>query len=138
MEALRRHQDSSIKSKKPQRNEPVMSDLESKINGLLSDPEALSSIINVVKGLGGASIPSQNGIAAAAKPQAFTDQTEKLETGSVPALSNNVYNDKDGIISSKSIGLLLALRPFLSEGKREKIDVITKLLKIASLTELLK
>lgn len=112
-----------------------MSDLESKISGLLSDPEALSSIINVVKGLSGASLAPANSAASTTKPQVLTENTE---ISTVPTLNNNVYNEKDEIFSAKSIGLLLALRPFLSEGKREKIDVITKLLKIASLTELLK
>ncbi len=115
-----------------------MSDLENKINGLLSDPEALSSIINVVKGLGGLSVSPQSGASAPIKPTLFSEHTETQESDVMNALSANIHNEKDGIISSKSVGLLLALRPFLSEGKREKIDVITKLLKIAALTDLLK
>ena len=63
---------------------------------------------------------------------------ETNATDTLSAMGKGFNDNKEGIISSKSIGLLLALRPFLSAEKRDKIDVITKLLRIATLTELLK
>ena len=111
-----------------------MSDLENKLNDILSNPEALSSIINTVKGLSGISNSNKtDNIPSVSNENSFTYPNDSL----VP-VSNSVKNNKEGIISDKSIGLLLALKPFLSESKREKIDVITSLLKVAALADLLK
>ncbi len=114
-----------------------MSDFESKINGILSDPEALSGIINAVKGLGLAQ-SAQNASQILPKPNPIESISEASTTDALSVIGKAFGDEKEGIISSKSIGLLLALRPFLSAEKRDKIDVITKLLRIATLTELLK
>ena len=114
-----------------------MSDFESKINGILSDPEALSGIINAVKGLGLVQ-PSQNTSQVFPKTDPHGLIPERNATDTLSAMGKAFNEDKESIVSSKSIGLLLALRPFLSAEKRDKIDVITKLLRIATLTELLK
>ncbi len=115
------------------------SELEKKIGGLLADPEALAGIINMVKKLGPLTSPGDKG--GFAEP-IETQAAETISPAVQSVLSENVFGShqtsSNDIISARSIGLLLALKPFLSENKCEKIDVITKLLKIATLTELLK
>lgn len=110
-----------------------MSDIENKLNDILSNPEALSSIINTVKGLSGISNSQTNSIPIVSSEKASVPANDSF----VPALSS-AKDKKEGLISDKSIGLLLAIKPFLSENKREKIDVITSLLKVAALADLLK
>ena len=115
------------------------SEFEKKIGSLLADPDALAGIINMVRKLGPLTTSEEK--STYSKP-IETQATESSKTIAQSGLSENIFDShqfaKNDIASGKSIGLLLALKPFLSENKCEKIDVITKLLKIATLTDLLK
>ncbi len=115
------------------------SEFEKRIGSLLADPEALAGIINMVKKLGP--------LTSSEEKTTFTNPIETQATESNQPIAQNVFSENifdshqfanNDIVSGRSIGLLLALKPFLSKNKCEKIDVITKILKIATLTDLLK
>ena len=115
------------------------SEFEKKIGSLLDDPEALAGIISMVKKLGPLTLSEEK---STDSEPIQTQATELNEPTAQSVLSENILSSHskthNEAISTKSIGLLLALKPFLSENKCEKIDVITKLLKIATLTDLFK
>ncbi len=86
-----------------------MEDLESKISDILSDPDAMAGILSMAKSLGlGAS--------------------ESSETPPDPEPDNGLPDMVTGLLSAashfngKQTALLQALRPFLKESRRNKID----------------
>ena len=112
------------------------SDLEKKLMTILSNPEALSGIIAIAKGLGAAK--SENTDPAPLETTAVQKNENAPEA--VAAFNQNplhIQTNGHGI-SDKSVGLLLSLKPFLSNSKAEKLDVITQLLKIAAITDIIK
>ena len=114
-------------------------DIERKLAGILSDPDAMSSIINIVKGLGGGQSQKtdSNPIAPAVAPAtipASAQAGDNLEN-SVPAFSGYVQKNS---FDNKSLALLLAIKPFLSCERAQKLDMITQILKVVSLTEIFK
>ena len=87
-----------------------MEDLESAISGILSDPEAMAGILSMAKSLGlGSQEPSE------APPG---------ETPDGSGLSDTVAGllSAAGHLNGKQTALLQALRPFLKESRRHKLD----------------
>ena len=114
------------------------SDLENKISSLLANPEAMASVINMVK-----AFAPQSDVGNVNREEIIKEQTNSspIKTLQKDLLTESTVKQtisSQDTVGAKSIGLLLALKPFLSDNKSEKIDVITKLLKIATLTELFK
>ena len=91
------------------------------LKGLLGDPEALGNMMNILKtAMNGNTNPEkQPGNSDSA--ETFTEMAEQ----SKKIRSFNAEHDDDN--RSK---LLCALKPYLSEGRREKIDYILNLMKM--------
>lgn len=121
-----------------------MDDLNRKISELLSDPQALEQI----KGLGemlGISDTSQNAVHKEQNEQKEQKQSDMIApfsgsnspdmlnmlTKFAPLMSNLQKEDD-------TTRLLSALRPFLSEERRKKLDEAGKLIKIMRLLPLIK
>lgn len=106
---------------------------EEKISAILSNPEAMASIINIAKGLG-----LQNNTATDKEndtAQKSIIDTEAKEISAVPVVSKpNSIEDK----TAKSIALLCAIKPFLDNERAERIDKITQIMKILNITGLIK
>ena len=115
-------------------------DLSEKLGALLSNPEALAKIAGIAGSLGltGASAPPP----AQEKPAHDCDACpakEILPCGGAPC----PFPKKDGIGSAaKSIAesraLLVALKPYLSHERCERIDKILGMMKIAEIMGYLK
>ena len=96
-----------------------MEDLENTIGKILGDPDAMASILSIAQGLGLGS------------PQDKTPEEASTQNG--PAHTQDSRDDslnrtvasllaEAGKLNGKHTALLKALRPFLREGRREKID----------------
>ena len=86
-----------------------MEDLESKISDILSDPDARAGILSMAKSLGlGASAPTEE------------PQSTEPDNGVPDAVAGLL--SAAGRLNGKQTALLQALRPFLKESRRNKID----------------
>ncbi len=112
-----------------------MSEIEDKINQILSNPEALKQVQSLGRQLG------LSGESPEPKPQAqlvqesdsslLGDDTLATITRLAPVL-RQMQSDDD------TSRLLFALRPFLSEEKRHKLDNAEKMIKFIKIIPLLK
>ncbi|MDO4573378.1 MAG: hypothetical protein Q4C13_08405 [Clostridia bacterium] len=101
-----------------------MSELEDKINGLLSNPGEMEKIASLAKSLmGGGSGASGE---EAAQPDIDPGMLQKI-SGIMSRKSESSGNDKR---------LLEAMRPYLSEKRRGKVDKALKIAKLAGLAEI--
>lgn len=116
-----------------------MDDLGERLAAVLNDPQMLSELQTMAKGLlGGAG----DGERTESAKQSAPDFSSMFEDGGIdPLQMANIM----GIISQlKSRGnddrsqLLLALKPHLSAPRREKVDTALKLLKIIDILPVLK
>ena len=101
-----------------------MDDLSEKLSGILSDPDAMRDI---------AALASQLGIDAPGvhtKPEP-ADDTAAMLSGLMPMLGSLKQEDD-------TTRLLEAMRPFLSEDRRRKLDKAKRLIKVMKLMPLLK
>lgn len=116
-------------------------DLEQGLNRILSDPAALASIMSIVSGLSKGNADSQDSGASNAvvdvtesslSPQADMANVTDAQRGTPmpPAPKNDRF--------ANSLGLLCAIKPFLDTDRAKKLDKITQILKVVSLTDLLK
>ena len=86
-----------------------MEDLESKLSSILSDPDAMAGILSMAQSLGlGAPEPSQ---------EASSPGGEDAQPDPVAGLLSAA-----GRLTGKETSLLQALRPFLRESRRSKLD----------------
>lgn len=119
-------------------------DLNAALKGLLSDPEALSGIMSIANGLMSApSLPdgAADGNVDAADTKVGNDAAEPVSdeshTANTPALPD--LSAIASILGSHSgkkdprCELLGALRPFVDNGRRERIDQLIKLLRLADM-----
>ena len=115
-----------------------MDDLGERLAAVLNDPQMLSELQSMAKGLLGGADDSKTKNSA----QSTADFSSTFEEGGIdPIQMANIM----GIISQlKARGnddrsqLLLALKPHLSAPRREKVDTALKLLKIIDLLPVLK
>lgn len=98
-----------------------MSELEDRISSLLNDPEQMEQFAEFAKSVMGGGVPGLTGDKSASAPD--SELLKKL---------GRIMSGEQGADSS-SQALLEAMRPYLSEKRRGKID---KALKIAKLTKL--
>ncbi len=104
-----------------------MDDLSEKISALLSDPSALQSIRNMASSLiDGEEKEKPKGIDSVAAPN--------IDMGKIMMLMNKINSSEN----DERTRLLLALRPHLSEKRREKVDKAVKILKLIDLLPLLR
>ncbi len=102
--------------------------LENRLSGILSDPGAMSSIMNIINNIKAS--PGSHDAVSAITPAQSTVHNE---------IHNNQFptNQSHGF-DSKSIGLLYAIKPFLNDERAKKLDVITQIIKVISLGDLLR
>ncbi len=118
-----------------------MDDLSSKISDILSDPQALEQI----KGLGEMLGLSNNDAQLPLHKEEKKDKSENttgLSFDSSPDMLN-AFSKLVPMMSSlkkedDTTRLLSALRPFLSENRRKKLDEASKLIRIMKLLPMIK
>lgn len=99
-----------------------MSDFEDKLNKLLNDPTEMERFAGFAKSLMGGGEPE-----AEEKPPEF-------DAGMLKKISGLMGRSGGG--SSKDTKLLEAMRPYLSEKRRNKMDRAMKIARLAGLAEL--
>lgn len=103
---------------------------DQKISALLSNPEALAGIMNLAKSLGldqNKRNQESESLPVISKP-AEVEMIKEASAEPFKGTSNNI----------KGIELLLAIKPFLDHERADRLDKITQVLKIVSLTDLFK
>jgi len=101
-----------------------MDDLSNKLSSLLSDPEGLNQIKELANSLLGNTDTSES-------------QENTLEGKNEIAAIMQILQALKGA-NDKSVELLLALKPHLSNERQKKLDTAIKLLKIYSVLPLIK
>lgn len=119
-----------------------MDDLSSKISGILSDPQAMEQI----KGLGEMLGLSNNDAQLPLHKEEKKDKDENVIQGIFGDSSPDMLNAFSKLVPMMSslkkeddtTRLLSALRPFLSETRRKKLDEASKLIRIMKLLPMIK
>ena len=134
---------------------PISSDLSSLVSGLLSNPEALSKISNIISKLSenensSNSPPSSNIPINNQEITEISEQEAPFDKDSSPTFQNFDINTilskapdilsklsstkiENSIADKHQIALLLAIRPYLSERRKELIDTFIKMNKFSSI-----
>lgn len=107
-----------------------MSDIQDKINQILSNPEALKQVQSLGEQLG-LSKPEPPKPAVPAKPDFMNDDMFRTITRLAPVMKS-VKSDDD------TTHLLNSLRPFLSPEKQRKLDQAEKMIKFIRIIPMLK
>lgn len=124
-------------------------DLSTLVSGLLSNPEAISKMGEIISKLGsGASEnnppPNADNLKNDEENKTQTDENTPLQEDVSPTFQKSDSNDvllklpqmlsklssvkpQDSIATKQQIALLLAIRPYLSEHRRELIDTFVKM-----------
>ena len=102
--------------------------LENRLSGILSDPGALSGIMNIINNIKAPTV----------KPVADNPVTQVQSIGHNDINNNQFVTNQSHGFDSKSIGLLYAIKPFLNDERARKLDVITQIIKVISLGDLLR
>lgn len=102
-----------------------MSDLQEQINRILSDPNALKQVQSLGEQLGLSEKPQS--VPAPPSPQ---NELMSAVSGLAPLFGSQGEDDVSRLLS--------ALRPFLSEEKRNRLDRASRLLRLVKLLPLLK
>lgn len=110
-------------SVKPCSEVSQVSDFEDKLNKLLNDPKEMERFAGFAKSL----------MSGAESP--------KREQSAVPDIDPSILKNLSGILSgkgsdSRDAKLLEAMRPFLSERRRGKMDKAMKIARLADIAEL--
>lgn len=109
-----------------------MSDIEDMINSVLSDPEQMEKISGLARSLMGSSAAQESSAGAVPDISALSGITG---SGLDPAMLGRIAQlmNSDSAASRNEQALLEAMRPYLSEKRRGKMD---KAMRIAKLTRL--
>lgn len=103
-----------------------MDDLNEKITALLSDPSALEGIRNMASSLLGSAPPPKE------EPQS-DNLTPDIDIGKVMSVLGRLKSTGN----DERTRLLLALKPHLSEKRRDRVDRAVKILKLLDMLPLL-
>lgn len=107
-----------------------MSEFEDRLNSILNDPEQMDKIANMAKSLMG------SGSGDTAEPQTVPAQPfDGLDPGMLQGISkimSGLNNKQD----DEKTALLEAMKPYLGEKRRAKMDRAMKIAKMARLAEL--
>ena len=107
-------------------------DISNILSGMLSDPEMLSKAMNIAKGL------ASSGVLSSFMPSDGREEGagERTEEKSTPIPSDRSEGGQGGDERKKKpgnaerIALLLALKPYVIEEKRERLELIIKLMSV--------
>lgn len=108
-----------------------MSEIQDKINQILSNPEALRQVQSLGEQLGLANANAEPPKPKPVQPEIPGDDILRTVTRLAPVM-NSVKRDDD------TTRLLNSLRPFLSREKQEKLDRAEKMIKFIRIIPLLK
>ncbi len=109
-----------------------MDDIAGKLSEFLQDPESMSKLKSVAENLlGNQNEQNDSQSSSASEPFSLPDG---FDIGKMMGLMSVFKNQKQDHRSE----LLLALKPHLSEHRREKVDQAVKLLKIIALLPVLR
>lgn len=104
-----------------------MDELSEKLAALLNDPESLKGIKQMAESLMGSDEPPQE----KGEEESFLDGIDIGKLMSIISSFNNMKADNN-------TKLLSALKPHLSEPKREKVDTAIKILKLLEILPVVK
>ena len=96
--------------------------LEDKISEILSSPEELKKIMDIAESLGGGKSDDEK------KDEGVEKVEGVVEEKDISAIEKLFKNNK-----AERIQLLEALKPYLKDSKREKIDSLLKMMKAAEI-----
>ena len=108
-----------------------MDNLEERLNSILSDPEGLSELSELAKGILG----NSGERSSAEKNDSGDDGGFGIDLATVTRLGGMLGNLRN---DSEDSRLLLALKPYLKDKRKEKVDETVKLMKLMKLAPLLK
>ena len=113
-----------------------MDDISEKIAEILADPESLNRVREMAENILGSNAGNPN---PEPEPQISTtaslfDDFDPVQIGKILSIVSRLKSNCD----DSRAKLLLALKPHLSEPKREKVDSAVKLLKLFDLLPLLR
>lgn len=119
-----------------------MDDMQNKISQIMSDPEAMKQVQSLGKMLGLA----QNEDSNESSPIKNIPQNEHQNNGIASLLGDDTFSSFAKIMpllqsvkqEDETTHLLLALRPFLSDSKRKRLDDAKKMLQLLKILPLLK
>lgn len=103
-----------------------MSEFEDKLSSLMNDPKQMEKIASLAKTLMGGDNPGEKAGEGSDEPG--------LDPGILKKLAGII--GKSGAGGSEQTALLNAMKPFLSEKRREKMDKAMKLARLAEIAEL--
>ncbi len=106
-----------------------MSDIQDKINQILSNPEALKQV---------QSLGEQLGLAKSEAPKPKPKQSELLNDDMLSALTRLAPVMSSVNSNDETTQLLNSLRPFLSGEKQQKLDRAEKMIKFIKIIPILK
>ncbi len=103
-----------------------MAEFEDKLNEILSNPGAMSQIMQLAQSLGGASSGAENGVSGGVQPPPSGGNPLSALTGGLdPQMLTRLLplvQELGGQQDSNARALLLALRPYLKPERQEKVE----------------
>ena len=112
---------------------PVMSELEDKINAVLGDPKQMEQITKLAKSFMGGGTP---GKAAEPEPKGEEDLFASLGMDGATLQRLGRLLRQGGAEKPQEQALLEAMRPYLSEKRRSKMDKAMKIARLAQIARL--
>ena len=114
-----------------------MDDLAEKLSGILNDPESMAQVKSMAESLFSGN--SGGGSPSAGNPLASVfgggnEASDMPDVASIMRVVNLLKNQGE----DKRSGLLMALKPHLSEERQSRVDKAVKILKLVSLMPILK
>ena len=106
-----------------------MDDLNQKLTEILNDPESMTRVREMAE-----SILSDNAKKDEPEDPSFLGNLDGAELGNIMSIVSKLNQKND----DPRTALLAALKPHLSERKREKVDTAIKILRLLELLPLLK
>jgi hypothetical protein len=106
-----------------------MDDLNQKLTEILNDPESMNRVREMAE-----SILSDNAKKDEPEDPSFLGNLDGAELGNIMSIVSKLNQKND----DPRTALLAALKPHLSERKREKVDTAIKILRLLELLPLLK
>ncbi len=106
-----------------------MDDLNQKLTEILNDPESMNRVREMAE-----SILSDNDKKSEATDESILGSLNGAELGNIMSIVSKLNQKND----DPRTNLLVALKPHLSEQKREKVDTAIKILRLLELLPILK
>ena len=111
-----------------------MDDISEKLAELLNDPESLNRVREMAENILGNNDKKETPPESSDSSGGWFDGLDSAQLGKIMSIMSRLKSNHD----DNRAKLLLALKPHLSEPRREKVDTAIKLLKLIDLLPLLK